>query len=831
MMAVKEHIEINDIFELAFRFVTETNENVFLTGKAGTGKTTFLKYLKDHCTKNIVVAAPTGVAAINAGGVTLHSLFQLPFHPFLPTSVNKNELLQRLRFTSRRLQLLRKMDLLVIDEISMVRCDTLDAIDTILRHVRRKFNQPFGGVQVLFIGDLYQLPPVANRSDWMLLQAYYNTEFFFDSQVIREDIPVLIELQKIFRQKEDRFVSLLNKVRNNDLTVDDFDELHERYQPDFRPEKQDKYITLTSHNAQADRINTIRLDNLPGRPFTYHAEVKGDFPESMFPAESSLQLKQGAQVMFLKNDSEKRFFNGKIGVVTFLSNDEIIVDCDGEKIEVGPETWENTRYTINSSDGKLEQETLGSFSQFPLRLAWAITIHKSQGLTFEKVMIDAGSAFSSGQVYVALSRCTTLDGIVLLSRISSSAIHCNDAVVKCHQSLSPKGSLKERFDGARQLYTVQILEDVFMFNEIHESIDALIPKMELQAEKLNKEAMRWIMDFRKDFLACREVGQKFVSQILSLLQTEPVIEKNTALQQRIKDAARHFMPLMIRLKDLATHHPVVTEHREAATPIDEFLNQLLLSLLHQVYMLQYCHEDFTVAGFHQHKLRYAVPRISVSSYASKKKEAQFTDVPNPELYATLRRWRDMICEDHDLPIYMVANANSLKEIATYLPQDASEMMLIKGFGKAKVDRFGDDIVDMVKDYCSRYGIEPDTNISKKKKQSVSKKESAAKDTSARPPTHLVSYNLFLDGRSIEEIAKERKMAATTIEGHLTRYIAEGKIDIDTLVAPGHQKLIREAAGIHGWSSFKDLKDNLPEDISYGKIRMTKASLKEEQNES
>lgn len=425
------NIERNEIFDLAYRFVTETNENIFLTGKAGTGKTTFLKYLKDNSTKNIVVAAPTGVAAINAGGVTLHSLFQLPFHPFLPTKNNKEDLLAKIRQNKQRQQLLRKMELLVIDEISMVRCDVMDAIDTILRHTRRNYHLPFGGVQLLCIGDLHQLPPVAQNQEWSILNEYYESPFFFDSLAIKEQLPLLIELNKIYRQKEGSFVKLLNKVRNNHMNADDFEDLHLRYDPTFRPERDEKYITLTSHNKQADQINEQELYKLNGASFNYKAVVEDDFPENMYPVDFELSLKEGAQVMFLKNDLiQRRYYNGKIGVVKELTKDKIIVDCDGTEIEVGKETWENSRYTLNRTDGKLEQETLGTFTQYPLRLAWAITIHKSQGLTFEKVMIDAGAAFSSGQVYVALSRCTSLAGIVLLSKITPSAIQSNENVIK-----------------------------------------------------------------------------------------------------------------------------------------------------------------------------------------------------------------------------------------------------------------------------------------------------------------------------------------------------------------------------------------------------------------
>ncbi|MEO6187853.1 MAG: AAA family ATPase, partial [Ginsengibacter sp.] len=595
-------IERNETFDLAYRFVTETSENIFLTGKAGTGKTTFLKYLKENCSKNIVVAAPTGVAAINAAGVTLHSLFQLPFHPFLPTKNNKEELLQKIRYNRQRQQLLRKMELLVIDEISMVRCDTMDAIDTILKSVRRKHDLPFGGVQLLCIGDLHQLPPVAQRHEWQILQDYYQSPFFFDSNVIREQMPLLIELDKIYRQKEDSFVALLNKVRNNIMDVSDFENLHSRYNPSFRPLHDEKFVTLTSHNNQADQINARELQKLLSPTFTYEAIIEDDFPENNYPAEGKLILKEGAQVMFLKNDTVlKRYFNGKIGVVKRLSRDEIIVESDGAKITVSLETWENSRYVLDRVDGKLQQEILGSFTQFPLRLAWAITIHKSQGLTFDKVMIDAGAAFSSGQVYVALSRCTSLDGIVLLSKIPSAAIYSNDHVIKGQQSLTHKGSLEERFAGARQIFTQQLLEEIFSFNEISPSIDVLHYQINENKNKLNNEGIKWIEDLKNNFSADRSVGLKFISQVATLMKEEPVIEENEALQKRIVAAANHFAPKFLAYQQLLQNHPLITEHRETANTINDYLNQLILAVFTANYYLQYCKQPFSVSSFLQHK--------------------------------------------------------------------------------------------------------------------------------------------------------------------------------------------------------------------------------------
>ncbi len=813
-------IEHNEVFDLAYRFVTETNENIFLTGKAGTGKTTFLKYLKENSTKNIVVAAPTGVAAINAGGVTLHSLFQLPFHPFLPTKNNKEELLAKIRYNKHRQQLLRKMELLVIDEISMVRCDVMDAIDTILKHARRNYHLPFGGVQLLCIGDLHQLPPVAQNHEWNILKEYYESPFFFDSLAIKEQSPLMIELDKIYRQKEESFVRLLNKVRNNQMDADDFEDLHLRYDPNFRPDRDDKYITLTSHNKQADQINEQELYKLNSAKFTYKAIVEDEFPENMYPVEFEMNLKEGAQVMFLKNDLiQKRYYNGKIGVIKTLAKDKIIVDCDGYEIQVGTETWDNSRYTLNCADGKLEQETLGTFTQYPLRLAWAITIHKSQGLTFEKVMIDAGAAFSSGQVYVALSRCTSLDGIVLLSKIPSSAIHSNDNVIKGQQSLAHKGSLVERFAGARQLFTQQLLEEIFSFGEVNAAIEQLAFQIHQYKDKLNGEATDWIENFKKHIAADKAVGLKFIGVIAGLMKEEGVIENNVLLQKRISDAANHFIPkLEAYLKELKTH-PLNTEHKEASIPVNEKLNEFALALYNSNFYMQYCKQPFSVTGFLQHKLKYVVPRFNITCYASETAETK-TDSANVELYDTLKRWRNMVCKENDQPIYMVANQASLQEICTFLPLTKKDLMQIGGFGKAKAEKYGDEILEAVESFCERNGLE--TNMAAKRGNP--KKERKPKSSEPKTDTKTVSFELYKAGKDIITIAKERNFAVSTIEGHLAYFVGTGEIDINDLVNKEKQTQVNDAVKLYGLLSHKTLIDNLPKDFSYGELRMVLAHI-------
>ena len=812
-------IERNEMFDLAYRFVTETNENIFLTGKAGTGKTTFLKYLQTNCTKNIITAAPTGVAAINAGGVTLHSLFQLPFSPFLPTANHKQELLGKLKYNKQRQDLLRKMELLVIDEISMVRADTMDAIDAILRSLRRKYHSPFGGVQILCIGDLYQLPPVAQQQEWAVLQEFYESPFFFDSHAVKEQMPLLLELNTIYRQKEDFFVNLLNKVRNNTMTADDFEDLHTRYLPGFMPEREDNFITLTSHNKQADQINELALEKLHPSRVSFLAEIEGEFSESAFPAEKELLLKEGAQVMFLKNDTiGKQYFNGKIGIVQSLEEDKIIVNCAGKEIEVNKETWENNRYVLNKEDGKLEQQTLGRFTQYPLRLAWAITIHKSQGLTFEKLMIDAASAFSSGQVYVALSRCTSLEGIVLLSKIPSTAIMSNGNVVKAHQSLAHKGSLAERFAGAREIFTQQLLEEIFSFADLSAILETLGNHLQEHREKLNTETDSWLEEIRLLCKNVRSIGRNFISTTNPYFKEISIIEENAPLQKRITEAANWFLPKLEELIRKIDHHPLITESKETATVINEDLQNLLSACLYNRYAMRYCQNPFSVTDFLQYKLNFAKPKLTVTCYAGNKKTSNDVNVSNNELLDTLKRWRNHIVEETDLPVYLVANGKSLTEIATYLPLTKKDLLLISGFGKAKVDKYGDEIIELVDEYCSRNSLS--TNM----EALISSQPPPKKIKEVKANTKLVSFELFKSGKTIAEIAKERNYAYTTIEAHLAHYVESGEIDINDLISAEKQALIKEAITQYGNESLTIVKQNLPDTISFGEIRMVNAEI-------
>lgn len=474
-----QHDSTNTVFSLAADLVNYTSRHLFLTGKAGTGKTTFLKYIKEHSKKNTVVVAPTGVAAINAGGVTMHSFFQLPFGPFVPASLNnyssgggatdKHSLFKNIFFSGSKRELLQELELLIIDEVSMVRCDMLDAMDTILRHFRRQYNVPFGGVQVLYIGDMYQLPPVIPQHEWNILSEHYNSPFFFDAKVVRESPPLYIELKKIYRQNEQHFIDILNRIRDNAPQRQDLENLNNRYNPSFSAPEGKKFITLTTHNRKADVINEAELKKLPGKLHSFTAEIRGEFSDKALPTEFNLQLKEGAQVMFIKNDSgtERRYYNGKLALVKKISGEEITVAMDGgDDLVLEKEEWKNIRYNYNKEKNDIEEEELGSFKQFPVRLAWAITIHKSQGLTFERAVIDAGASFAAGQVYVALSRCTSLEGLVLHSKIYPHAISTDRRVIEFAQREEDDEHLQQLLREEKEKFQAEMLVKTFYWGKV-----------------------------------------------------------------------------------------------------------------------------------------------------------------------------------------------------------------------------------------------------------------------------------------------------------------------------------------------------------------------------
>jgi hypothetical protein len=538
----------NITFNLAADLVNYTSRHIFLTGKAGTGKTTFLKYMKNHSRKKMVVVAPTGVAAINAGGVTMHSFFQLPMGTYLPQLserfngndfvTDRQHLLKSIRFSSSKKELIRELELLVIDEVSMVRCDMLDAVDAILRHVRKKHLQPFGGVQVVFIGDLFQLPPVVPPGEWNILSGCYESPFFFHSKATKEKPPLYIELKKIYRQNEQQFIDILNSVRNNAATQEDLDILNDRYDPDFKPSGKN-YITLTTHNHKADTLNAQELENLQGKSHSFHAEVTGDFPEKAYPAESELRLKTGAQVMFIKNDSgeDRKFYNGKLAIIKEIKEDKIIVGFeDGESFELEKETWRNIRYAYNQEEDEIIEDELGNYKQYPIRLAWAVTIHKSQGLTFERAVIDAGAAFAPGQVYVALSRCTSLSGIILHSRITRQAIRTDERVLAFSEKEIDQDELEKFLREGKKEFEAEVLYGAF---DLSKMIQALGDWDDKITDKKLQDPDKALALFEKIRAGIKEldiVQQRFSIQLGQLIE----ISNREQLVERVDKAIIYF---------------------------------------------------------------------------------------------------------------------------------------------------------------------------------------------------------------------------------------------------------------------------------------------------
>lgn len=733
-------MEMNEESIQAWNIIEKTSANLFLTGKAGTGKTTFLKQLKEKSPKRMVVLAPTGIAAINAGGMTIHSFFQLPFSPYIPGTTFGSGEQKRYQFSKLKRNIIRSIDLLVIDEISMVRSDLLDAIDSVLRQYRKRHDLPFGGVQLLMIGDLQQLAPVVTAQEEQLLKEHYDTPFFFSSNALKQVGYLTVELKKVYRQQDEQFISLLNQIRENRASDATLQSLNQRFIPNFEPPKNSNFIRLTTHNAPAQQINEQQLAALPSRAFSYTAEVEDNFPESSYPADFVLTLKPGAQVMFIKNDPQHRFYNGMIGEVIGVKADEegdkIIVrskDSDDE-FELEKMEWVNAKYTINEETKEIEETVEGKFRQYPLRLAWAITIHKSQGLTFEHAIIDASHSFTHGQTYVALSRCKTLEGMVLSQPLSRGAIISSQTVDAFNSQLA--APTQEQISYLEQQYVLHCIGELFDFYAISGSYEHL---MRCLVEYFNSKYPRVVSEYQKLQVVLKSligVSDKFRLQYTRMLSLNPDI-RQAELQERIHKGAEYFFDKIGILSDLIRKSNLDTDNKVAKK---QFLD-----------------------------------RFSVFSEDVKLKERLFK-----------------------------YERSAVFTVTDYLKKKAQFMLL---------DEMGE-------------GASSSAGHASGRKARKQKKSNEPKEP--KIPTKEVSFNLYQQGMTVDQIAAERGFTKGTIIGHLTSYVKEGKVGLRALISSAHEKKIRDFMEAHPeMEHFSEIKEALGAGIDYYEIKLIRDLMEEE----
>lgn len=707
--------QITDRLELAAHFVNSTNSPIFLTGKAGTGKTTFLRKLADLTHKRFVIVAPTGIAALHAKGVTIHSQFLLPFGTFLPTrepegnfSNNGNFFTQftlgrRHPLNMARKKVLKAIDLLIIDEVSMLRADILDAIDYRMRSVKRNFDEPFGGVQVLMIGDLFQLPPIVKDHEWQVLNKFYKSMHFFESKAIRQSGLVYLELDKIFRQKDEKFITILNHLRDNEATAADIAFLNTFYKTEEEIKNLSDTIIITTHNYKAEEHNQNELTTLKSKAHTFEAVIDKDFPETLYPIPKTLILKEGAQIMFIKNDTSgfSEYFNGKMATVKTIDRDEILVRLADSKVEykLRKEVWENKKYKVNEDTKELEEEVIGTFEQYPVKLAWAVTVHKSQGLTFDKAIIDVGQAFAPGQVYVALSRLRGLEGLSLRTRIQSHIINSDRDVVNFTQTTQDQEPLEKLLSVHQRKYISRLLEITFDFGEIINSLNTFIKDFGGTMEFEDAEMQKAIPLIYEGFLQEGENTYKFQRQLLHILQTN----EEEKLLERLEKGSQYYAKLLQEsLKGLLIHSYEVERFTRSKSYLEG---------LSEVELMVYKKLAEVI------KVTFLVPAILNGEEIGK------MDKVSQELI-NLR----------------LTLAQEARQAAKDNPKFAS-------------------------------------NKTGRKKKEKGETKGEAKLKREKGETYEITYGLSSSGKSITEIASERELAESTIRGHLAKGIAEGRISI------------------------------------------------------
>jgi energy-coupling factor transporter ATP-binding protein EcfA2 len=814
--------EDNPQLKLAYEFVKYTNKNIFLTGKAGTGKTTFLKALKELLPKRMIVVAPTGVAAINAGGVTIHSFFQLPFGVQIPEISNKKN---KYRFNNTKIDIVKSLDLLIIDEISMVRADLLDSIDEVLRRYANR-DLPFGGIQLLMIGDLQQLAPVVKQDEWELIKDYYENMYFFSSRTLNQTDYVSIELEHVYRQKDNKFINILNKIRDNNLDDNTLTELNKNYNESFVTNIPEEYIVLTTHNYKADRINNHKLQQIKENVHEFEARIEGNFPENSFPLDYNINFKVGAQVMFVKNDSsgEKMYYNGKIGVIEKFEEDIIYVKCkDIENlIPVIQEEWENVKYILDDDSKEIKPQVEGKFIQYPLKLAWAITIHKSQGLTFEKAIIDGERSFAHGQVYVALSRCSNMEGMFLNSLLTRNSIKSDIVVSEFNKKITYNKPNNQLLEESKNGFQKQLILELFDFKKLAGHLGyclKIIRENQMSIQGNLYETLVYILDIINNEIIL--ISKKFENQIDKFININPDIENNHKLQERIKKGSEYFHEKLIgNIETKIMNIEIESDNKNLTNSLNRIINRIENEFVKKLTCLSGVKDGFSLEKYLEIRAKSNIVNIKTKK-TDIKLEIVSNTIKNKELYNDLKKWRDKKAEKDGLPKYMIVQLNTINTISELLPKTVDDLKKIKGIGKKKLSKYAEDILKIVEKYIEN---NKDLENEKINFDEISESKKIKNTETKKLQTHLHTLELYQNGNSIDKISDIRRISKNTIEEHIAKCIEEDLVDTFEFVNENRFNIIKEVFEDKGLEFLKPTKEVLGDDYTYSELKFVRSHM-------